>query len=160
MSGRTAVLGFGNPVRADDGVGPWVIGRLRERLGDHPDVTLFDMGTSTFDLLFALRGHDRFVLVDAVTASGHPAGTLFQPPLAAVEQPAADDALVYLHGLKWTQALAYARRLLGADFPRDVQVWLVAVDDVSFSMDLTPAVEAAGQRVVELITEATCAVPR
>lgn len=160
MTARTAILGFGNPVRADDGVGPWVIGQLRERLADDVPATLFDMGTSTFDLLFALRGHDRFVCIDAVTDSGHPAGTIFQPPIEAVERPPVDDGLVYLHGLKWTQALAYARRLLGEAFPKDVQVWLVAVDDLSFSMALTPEVEAAGHRLVDRITEELCAVPR
>lgn len=159
MTARTAVLGFGNPVRADDGVGPWVIGQLRERLADGAPVTLLDMGTSTFDLLFALRGHDRLVLVDAVTESGHPAGTLFQPPVESVERPPVDDGLVYLHGLKWTQALAYARKLLGEAFPTDVQVWLIAVDDLSFEMALSPAVEAAGQRVTDLIAEELCLVP-
>lgn len=160
MTARTAILGFGNPVRADDGVGPWVIGQLRERLADDVPATLFDMGTSTFDLLFALRGHDRFVCIDAVTNSGHPAGTIFQPPVEAVERPADDDGLVFLHGLKWTQALAYARRLLGDAFPTDVQVWLVAVDDLSFSMDLTPPVAAAGATLVDRIAEELCAVPR
>jgi hydrogenase maturation protease len=159
VTGKTAVLGFGNPVRADDGVGPWVIGQLRARLADDPTVTLLDMGTSTFDLLFALRGHDRFICVDAVTDTGHPPGTIFQPPVEAVERPPVDDGLVYLHGLKWTQALAYARRLLGDAFPRDVQVWLVAVDDLSFTLELTPPVAQAGATLVDRIAEELCSVP-
>ena len=47
----TAILGFGNPVRSDDGVGCMVIDELKKKLGETPDgISLIDMGTSAFEV--------------------------------------------------------------------------------------------------------------
>ncbi|TAE51976.1 MAG: hydrogenase maturation protease, partial [Bacteroidetes bacterium] len=42
---KTAILGFGNPVRSDDGVGCYVIEELKKSSALSPDLTLIDMGT-------------------------------------------------------------------------------------------------------------------
>ncbi|MEM7658771.1 MAG: hydrogenase maturation protease, partial [Bacteroidota bacterium] len=76
MSQRIAIMGFGNPVRSDDGIGCYVIDQLRTALGEEPHINLFDMGTSAFEVLFQLKGHDHIIVVDAVINSGEPIGTL------------------------------------------------------------------------------------
>ena len=63
---RTAILGFGNPARSDDGVGCHVIQELNKVLGDDDQFSILDMGTSAFEVLFQLKGHERIILVDAV----------------------------------------------------------------------------------------------
>ncbi|MEM9836442.1 MAG: hydrogenase maturation protease, partial [Bacteroidota bacterium] len=60
---KTAILGFGNPARSDDGVGCYVIQQLQERLPAEEEITLLDMGTSAFEVLFQLKGHERIILV-------------------------------------------------------------------------------------------------
>ncbi|MCU0636672.1 MAG: hydrogenase maturation protease [Gemmatimonadaceae bacterium] len=152
----TAVLGFGNPVRNDDGIGPYVIAALRRRLPDGLDVALLDMGSAAFETLYQLRGHDRFICVDAVVNSGEPAGTLFQVPAHVIERAPQDDPMVFLHGLKWTQALTYARRILGPAYPSDITAYLIAVDDLGFDMTLTPAVRDAGDRLVTRLLDRLC----
>jgi hydrogenase maturation protease len=154
-----AVLGFGNPVRNDDGIGPYVIAELGRRLPDGADVALLDMGSAPFEVLYQLRHHARFICVDAVTNSGEPAGTLFQVPADAVAQAPREDAMVFLHGLKWTQALTYARKILGPAYPEDVTAWLIAVDDLGFDMTLTPAVRAAGDALVTRLLAQLCPTP-
>lgn len=153
---RIAVLGFGNPVRNDDGIGPWVIAELRRRLPDTTDVALLDMGSAAFETLYQLRGHDRFVCVDAVIHSGEPAGTLFEVPADVIARAPTDDPMLFLHGLKWTQALAYARRILGPAYPTDITAHLIAVDDLGFDMTLSPVVRAAGERLVTRLLPTLC----
>ena len=63
-------MGFGNPVRSDDAVGVNVIEALKEKLNDTEHVSLFDMGTAAFEVLFQLEGHQKIILVDAVVNSG------------------------------------------------------------------------------------------
>lgn len=156
---NTAIMGFGNPVRSDDGVGCYAIALLQEKLGDRPDITLLDMGTSAFEVLFKLQGQDRILLVDAVVNTNEPPGTLYKLPAEAVEAQIVDDPLVFLHSLKWDQALSYARKILRDDYPDDVQVYLIAVDDTRLEMQLSEEVRAAAHRVVGLILAELEAVP-
>ena len=63
---KTAIMGFGNPVRSDDAIGIYVIEQLKEELPDSEDISIFDMGTAAFEVLFGLKGHDKIILVDGV----------------------------------------------------------------------------------------------
>ena len=147
----TAILGFGNPVRSDDGIGCYVIDALKKRPDLPPNVHLFDMGTSAFEVIFQLAGHERFLIVDAVVNSGEPVGTLFRLPAEAVEAAIQDDPLMFLHGLKWDQALSYARKILREQYPDDITVFLIAVADTHLDVGLSAAVCAAGDKVLDHI---------
>ena len=151
---KTAVLGFGNPVRSDDGVGCFVIEQLQQRLGSYPDqVSLLDMGTSAFEVLFQLKGHERIILVDAVLNSGEPDGTLYLLPASAVEAAIQDDPMVFLHALKWDQALSYAKKILQDQYPADISVYLISVSETRLEVGLSDVVREAGEKVVRLIEE-------
>jgi hydrogenase maturation protease len=148
---KTAVLGFGNPVRSDDGVGCYVIELLKKALPGQEEVTLLDMGTSAFEVLFQLQGHDRLILVDAVVNSGEPDGTQYLLPASAVEASIMDDPMVFLHALKWDQALSYARKILREAYPEDVSVYLISVTNIRLEVGLSDTVKAAGEAVAQRI---------
>jgi hydrogenase maturation protease len=148
---KTAILGFGNPVRSDDGIGCHVIDCLKRELGDVPHLTLLDMGTSAFEVLFQLQGHERIILVDAVINTGEPDGTLYRLPAEAVSAAIQDDPMVFLHSLKWDQALSYARKILGDAWPEDIAVYLIAVSDTRLEVGLSDPVRRAGDKVANLI---------
>lgn len=148
---KTAILGFGNPVRSDDGIGCHVIDCLKRELGDAPHLTLLDMGTSAFEVLFQLQGHARIILVDAVINTGEPDGTLYRLPVEAVSAAIQDDPMVFLHSLKWDQALSYARKILGDAWPEDIAVYLIAVSDTRLEVGLSDPVRRAGDKVTNLI---------
>ena len=40
---KTAIMGFGNPVRSDDGIGMYVIEKLQKTIGQNDDISIFDM---------------------------------------------------------------------------------------------------------------------
>jgi hydrogenase maturation protease len=151
---KTAILGFGNPVRSDDGVGCLVIEELQKRLGNTiPNISLIDMGTSAFEVLFQLRGHERIIFVDAVLNTGEPDGTLYRLPADAVEAAVQDDPMVFLHSLKWDQALSYAKKILGPEYPDDISVYLIAVTNTRLDVGISETVQEAGLKVTDLILE-------
>ena len=150
----TAILGFGNPVRSDDGVGCMVIDELKKKLGETPDgISLIDMGTSAFEVLFQLKGHARIILVDGVINTGEPDGTLYRMPASAVNASIQDDPMVFLHSLKWDQALSYAKKILGAEYPEDISVYLISVSNTRLDLGISDAVQQAGKKVTDLILE-------
>ena len=150
---KTVVMGFGNPVRSDDGIGCYVIQELQQRLGDNSEVTILDMGTSAFEVLYQLKGHNRILIVDAVINTGEPSGTLYKVPAKEVMKAPQEDPMVFLHSLKWDQALSYAKRILADAYPEDIQVYLIAVDNTRLEIELSEKVKEAGDKVVQLMLD-------
>lgn len=146
-------MGFGNPVRSDDAIGIYVVEKLRKEIVDQSDVTLLDMGTSAFEVLFKLKGHERIILVDAVVNTGEAIGTLYKVPAEEIRRTPIDDPMVFLHSIKWDQALSYAKKILQHEYPEDIVVYLIAVDNTRLEIELSEAAQQAGDKVIALIKE-------
>ncbi len=149
-----AILGFGNPVREDDGAGIHVIELLKEALGSNPQIAIYDMGTAAFEVLFRLQAHEHIIIVDAVINSGEAPGTIFRLPAHAIEAHIQDDPLVFLHQLKWDQALSYTKKILGDTFEqKQIDVWLIAIEHTRFNLEMSPTIRTACKRVAQHIME-------
>ena len=72
---RIAVLGIGNLLLSDDGVGVHVIKRLQEEYVFPESVELIDGGTKGLDLLPLLENKDKLLIVDAANFRKEP-GTI------------------------------------------------------------------------------------
>lgn len=153
MSKNRAIMGFGNPVRADDGIGIYVIDRLKEQVTEQNEIDILDMGTSAFEVLYQLKGKEEIILVDAVMNSEETPGTVFKLPASEINAQINDDPLVFLHGLKWDQALSYAKKILGDEYPENITVYLVAIDNTKFNTGLTESVKMGGDKVVDHIIQ-------
>ena len=68
----TLVLGIGNTLLSDEGVGVHVVTHLRDRLPLRPDLVLLDGGTLSFTLAEVIGNHPRLVVVDAARLEGPP----------------------------------------------------------------------------------------
>ena len=142
-----AIVGCGNPTRSDDGVGPVVARRMRGRLAalGRDDVRAFDAGTDGMAVMFAARGCDALVVVDAARTGVTP-GAIYEVPgdvLARDYEPALN-----LHDFRWNHALAAGKRIYGDAFPSDVTVLLVEVASTAFGLELAEPVTRAVDAVV------------
>lgn len=143
------VLGAGNPLRRDDGAGPAVCRYLAERLAgrlpDHAEVS-----GGAVEILSALQGAERAVLVDA-TASGALPGTVHRFDAAGGPLPASFTS-GSSHGLGVAEAVELARAL--GQLPPYLVIYGIEGEDFGFGEGLTPAVAAAVERVaVEVVRE-------
>lgn len=73
---RTLVLGIGNLLLSDEGIGVRAIEALEANYQIPPEVELFDGGTSGMELMEAMADRDLLIVVDAVR-SNHEAGSVF-----------------------------------------------------------------------------------
>jgi hydrogenase maturation protease len=148
----TAIMGFGNPVRSDDGVGCHVLELLKREFRDKKDLSFFDMGTSAFEVLFQLKGHDKIIIIDAVINSNEPDGTIFRLPASEINAAIIDDPMVFLHSLKWDQALSYAKKIMQDDFPQnEIYAYLIAVSDIKMGVGLRDDIAQSADKVVQHI---------
>jgi hydrogenase maturation protease len=134
----TLVLGLGNTIMSDDGIGPKVIEQLQQSAGLPEGVTLLDGGTLGLDLLPFLEGIQRLIIVDAVEV-GKPAGTCVR--LAGDDVPMALETKLSPHQMGMKDLLAVAR-LMG-HLPEEIV--LIGVQPACLEMDteLTPLVAGA-----------------
>lgn len=146
-----AIMGFGNPCRSDDGIGIYVIDELKKKIGDTNYISILDMGTGAFEILFKLKGHQKIILIDAVINTGEIPGTVYKVPASEIESAPQEDPMVFLHSIKWDQALSYSKKILREEYPKDITVYLIAIDETKLEMDLSNQVKAAGDKVIQTI---------
>jgi hydrogenase maturation protease len=137
----TVVIGIGSEFRRDDGVGPAVVARLRRR--DLPGARLEESDGEAGRLLELWHGATVVVIVDSVRAAHPRPGrihrrSLHHPPLAARAASSHAPDLGTVVGLA---------RALGR-LPRLLLLYAVEVADTSYGVGLSPAVDAAADRLV------------
>jgi hydrogenase maturation protease len=72
------VLGVGNPLMRDDGIGPRVVELLLAGYEFPDNVDVVDAGTMSYTILDLVRSVDQLVVVDALRETGHPPGTVMR----------------------------------------------------------------------------------
>lgn len=142
------VVGCGNLLRADDGAGPILVRHLWDG-GVPPRVRLVDGGTAGMDVAFQMRGAAKVIIVDA-SRTGAVAGTVFKVPGPAVEDLPPLSGL-HTHMFRWDNALAFARWLLGDEYPADVTVFLIEASDFTPGGELSEPVREGVDRVIRFI---------
>ena len=150
--GGTLVLGMGNPILSDDGVGLLVAGRLRESpLPDHVEVMQSEVGG--LRLLELVRGFTRVIIIDALKSSDEVA----RQPGEIVRYEAKDFKGGHRYGSAHSIGLDTCLEIghkLGYDMPAEVTVFAIEAEDVeTFGEELSPPVAEAAERVFALVRE-------
>lgn len=102
---RIVVIGLGNPLLADDGVGLAALARLRERWSLPDEVELVDGGTWGMMLLPAVEDAQRLILLDAIDVGREPGETVV---LERDELPLFLDGKISTHQIGIREVLALA----------------------------------------------------
>lgn len=154
-SAKTLVLGLGNVLLGDEGVGVHVVRRLaRMRLPEH--VECLDGGTGGFVLLDPMQSAERILMIDAC-AEGEPVGRILRttprfsrdyPPTLTAHDVGIKDLLDVFH-------------LLGGE--RDVTLYAITIDPqqpirMELSEELTTAAEEAVRMIVAELESVTATV--
>ncbi|MBI5656028.1 MAG: HyaD/HybD family hydrogenase maturation endopeptidase [Geobacter sp.] len=129
------VLGIGNLVMSDDGVGVRVVQRLAAGYRFPPGVSLLDGGTLGLDLLPRLEGVERLLVVDAIDSREEP-GTLVR--LSGEEVPVALATRLSPHQMGLKDLLAVAD--LQGNCPAEVVLVGVQPACIEMGMELSSAV--------------------
>jgi len=146
-SANAAIIGIGNRLLQDDGVGPRVIDALEESQDLPEGVRLFDAGTTGFLALEAMSGCERAIVVDAIQTGKEP-GTVqeyrFKDGGFTEEIPQ-----MTMHDISFTEALIYAREVY--ELPTDVRIIGVEPESLSTGLELTTPVTAAIPEILDRI---------
>jgi hydrogenase maturation protease len=131
------IIGLGNELLSDDGVGIHVLRGLKERLSDR-------------DIIFedSIESAGRCIIIDAIISGEHRPGTVMRFVQSADDAP---RPLSSSHQIDLGQVLALAR-MMGADVPEIVTVYAIEAKDITtFRESCTEDVAVAIPRLVEAI---------
>lgn len=155
MSQSVLVLGIGNLLLEDEGIGPRAIEELSRRYRFSPEVKLLEGGTAGFSLLPRILEADRLLVLDAIRA-GAPAGSLLT--LDGSTLPPASSKKLSPHEIGLADVLAVARLYGG---PKEIAVLGVEPESLNLGIELSPKVSQALEKLIEAVIEqlATWGVP-
>lgn len=145
---RTIVIGLGNPLLSDDGLGIRAASLLRQRLCDDDRVDVIEAYTGGLNLMELMVGYERAVVVDALTSGHHTPGTLVELGL--------DDLLTSrntrsTHDASLAVALETGK-LLGLRLPGSIFFFGIEAGNAKdFGELLTDQVDQALPMLVELV---------
>jgi hydrogenase maturation protease len=145
---RTVVIGLGNPLMGDDGLGLVALERLRADYQVPPDVELVDGGTWGMNLLPVIESAGRVILIDAIDVGAAP-GTPVRLERARLPRYLAMKISPHQVDLRDVLGLAELRGTLPAD---TVAIGLQP-QRIALGNELTDTLRCRVDEVVALVLE-------
>jgi hydrogenase maturation protease len=147
MEKSVVVLGLGNPLMADEGVGVAVIERLASQAEQHPDVEFIDAGTGGMAVLHWIENREKVIFVDCAFM-GEPPGTIrrFTP-----DEVRSTKVLTHqsLHEADLLKILDLAGQLGQA--PRQVVIFGIQPEAVTGRLGLSGVIADRMEQYIEVI---------
>lgn len=164
---KTLVLGLGNPILTDDGVGVRVAETVQSALPPDSAIEVSEASVGGLELMERLLGYERVILIDAlhnpaqeVPAGQHPSasrgrnpGTIHRMTLDDLRHISHTQHSASAHDTNLVTALDMAKRM-GYSVPKEVIIYAVEVENIiDFSEEPTPAVATAIPEVAAAVLE-------
>jgi hydrogenase maturation protease len=145
------IIGLGNSILTDDGVGIYAVREVARRLaadGLHAGIDILESEVAGFDLMELIAGWKQVILIDSIQFDGLKPGTVVQ-----IEP---DDLRTSLrirsvHDINLPTVLELGRRL-GLEMPAKITIFgIQAEDPFTFGESLTDAAERGMHEAVDLV---------
>ena len=148
---KTLIIGLGNPILTDDGVGFYVVEALKETLPNSDSIEFAQASVGGLTLMEMMVGYERVFIIDAFLTEQPNPGTIHRMTIDDLEVLIPTQHITSPHDATLTTALEAGRRL-GLILPKDIIIYAIEVMNVSdFSDQLTPSVAEAIPKVLNLI---------
>ena len=149
---KTIIVGLGNPILGDDGVGWKVVEEISQHLPAHVSVGIECLSVGGLGLMEHLIGYDHAILIDSFIADAEDVGSILIHKLNDLPNYSAFH-FTSTHDTSLQNALQLGREM-GAHLPMEVIVVGIATERIhEFSDDLSPEVEHVVPCVVNIVID-------
>ncbi len=132
---NTLILGIGNPILRDDGVGIRIARKLRE---ENPELEVIETSQAGLTLLDLVAGYDRLIIIDSIKTGRGKTGEVYELGLEALK-PSKDFSSS--HGIDIATAFKLGHQL-GYKMPGYVRIYAVEVmHNTTFGEECSPEIE-------------------
>lgn len=148
----TLVIGLGNPILTDDGVGIYTARFVERALPDAADVEVVELAVGGLGLMEAMIGYDRAIIIDAVWSPREQVGRVVCFDAGHLPETMNSTSA---HDADLPTALSVGRGL-GAALPPNDHIQIVGItarEVLEFGAEPTPPVAAAVPKAAEKVFE-------
>ena len=122
VRGSIVILGMGNPILGDDGIGCLLAESIGRRLENFPGLTVLSTSLSLIRLLDEIANHDRLIIIDSISTGNAEPGTLLEVGFSEQEEPFPVSG----HHFSVSQ-LTDAGEALGLSIPQQITVYGIEI---------------------------------
>jgi len=144
---KTIVLGVGNPILCDDGVGIHVAREIKQKIND-PNIDVDEAITGGMNLLDLLYGYDKAILIDAINIQDASTGEVRRFPLNNLPTMHSNNP----HDVSLMEALELAKKLGEKRIPEEIIVIGIVLKEIPyvFGETLSPEIANAVPKAVQM----------
>ena len=142
--GKILVVGMGNLLYQDEGIGVHVVQEM-EKMKLPEMIEILDIGTSTMDLISYLKGVKKLIVIDAMKAGGDP-GTLYKcKPEDLLPK---EEGPISLHEIGLLETLNMAKKM-----EMEIETVIIGVEPkiMDWGMELTEEVKNKMPFIIEAV---------
>ncbi len=148
---RTLILGIGNSILGDDGIGVYVAQELNAQINNE-NVDVRDVSVDGLNLLEIIVGYDKLVVIDAIMTEEGDVGEIYRLKPERIGDPS--RSAISPHHFNLATTLEIGKKLFPNEMPEEVVVYAVKAGDVtSVTEKMTKKMREAVPEVVRLIME-------
>lgn len=143
------LIGLGNPIMGDDGVGIHVVRTLRQKFQARADLEFKELSVGGLRLVEEMLGYEEVIILDSIESDAAQVGRIseFSPDefkgTAQVSSP---------HVTNFATALELYRKLEPGEIPEKIRIFTIGISsEFAFHEGLSPPVQEAASRLVEII---------
>ncbi len=145
---KTLVLGIGNDILGDDGVGIHIAREAARKISS-ADITVEETGAGGLSLLERIRGYNRLIIADAILTENTEVGKIHR--LTLKDLAMTNDSITP-HDAALRTTLEIGSSLFPGEMPEEVVIFAVETHSVEdIGSEMTPAVRAAVPKAVKMI---------
>jgi len=144
---KTIVLGVGNQILGDDGVGIHVTNELKKHVND-PNIIIDDAVTGGMNLLELILGYDKAIIVDAVKTNEGKAGEVKRIPLGDFSTMHSCNP----HDVSLVEAIEVAKKMGETRIPKEIIIIGIMMKEIpcEFGEKLSEKINAAVPKAVDM----------
>lgn len=144
---KTIILGVGNLILGDDGVGIHVVNAVKKQIRD-PNITIDEAITGGMNLLDLILGYDKAIIIDTVKSETSETGMVKRIPLSDFNTMHSCNP----HDVSLIEAIKMAKKLGETKIPREIVIIGVMMKEIpcEFGEKLSEDIAAAVPKAVEM----------
>ena len=143
---KLGIIGLGNLLKGDDGIGVKIIEELHHRKLPQ-NLSIYDLGTGGMKVLHVLKDLDKVLIVDAVRFGGEPGDHVFFEPneIKSLKTPKGT------HDSNLFEVIELSKQL--EEIPRKIVIMGIQPNDTGFNKNLSCEVSKNFDYLIECLIE-------
>lgn len=150
---NTLIIGLGNPILTDDGVGVRVAEAVDNCLPKDSSIDVTEVSVGGLTLMESMIGYDQVILIDAIQQKDGKPGNIYRMGVEDLGAICPTQHSASPHDTNLITALELGKQM-GLALPKVIVIYAIQVENVTdFGEELTPCVALAIPQAVEAVLE-------